>query len=423
MHIRVIIRLALRNLRRQLRRAVLTAASMVVGGGLLIFSYALGDGSHESWIDAGVRTGSGHVTVEGPEFRLTKRIEDRLPTNVRGEVEQLLASPEMASQVVAVSARLTISGLASSPAGARPVQIMGVQPIDEASFSSFDEQLVEGRYLEDGDDLAAYVGVGLMDSLDLRLGSRLVVQAQDAEQEIAAQLLRVVGVFRSGVPQVDQSVIQIPLHIGSEWLGVGGDVTNVGVVVTDSDTVAGVAARLDNELADFVSRGDAYVMDWRESTPALASAVAIDEFGNHLVWGVLFIIIAFGIMNTVLMSTLHRYREFGVLQALGLTPGQTGAIVLAEGMTLTAVSGFLGVGLGLWLTWYFFGDGLDVSGLIPEDMEFSGVIIDPVIVPLFRVARLAQVFVFILAIGALASVYPAVRAARIDMAEAMKFER
>ena len=140
-------------------------------------------------------------------------------------------------------------------------------------------------------------------------------------------------------------------------------------------------------------------------------------------WGVLFIIIAFGIMNTVLMSTLHRYREFGVLQALGLTPGQTGAIVLAEGMTLTAVSGFLGVGLGLWLTWYFFGDGLDVSGLIPEDMEFSGVIIDPVIVPLFRVARLAQVFVFILAIGALASVYPAVRAARIDTAEAMKFER
>ena len=128
-------------------------------------------------------------------------------------------------------------------------------------------------------------------------------------------------------------------------------------------------------------------------------------------------------MNTVLMSTLHRYREFGVLQALGLTPGQTGAIVLAEGMTLTAVSWFLGVGLGLWLTWYFFGDGLDVSGLIPEDMEFSGVIIDPVIVPLFRVARLAQVFVFILAIGALASVYPAVRAARIDTAEAMKFER
>ena len=64
-----------------------------------------------------------------------------------------------------------------------------------------------------------------------------------------------------------------------------------------------------------------------------------------------------------------------------------------------------------------------MSVLIPEDLEFSGVIIDPVIVPLFRVARLAQVFVFILAIGALASVYPAVRAARIDTAEAMKFER
>ena len=83
------------------------------------------------------------------------------------------------------------------------------------------------------------------------------------------------------------------------------------------------------------------------------------------------------------MSVLHRHREFGVLQALGLTPGQTGAIVLVEGLTLTAVSGFIGVSLGLFATWYFIGDGLDFSALIGEEMTFSGVVIDPVIVPLF----------------------------------------
>ncbi len=123
------------------------------------------------------------------------------------------------------------------------------------------------------------------------------------------------------------------------------------------------------------------------------------------------------------MSVLHRHREFGVLQALGLTPGQTGAIVLVEGLTLTAVSGFVGVSLGLVATWYFLGDGLVMSALVGEDMTFSGVVIDPVIVPLFRAVRIAQVVTFIVAIGAIASIYPALRAARIDIAEAMKFER
>ena len=56
-------------------------------------------------------------------------------------------------------------------------------------------------------------------------------------------------------------------------------------------------------------------------------------------------------------------------------------------------------------------------------MTFSGVMIDPVIVPMFRISRLAQALGFILFIGAVASIYPAIRAATIEVTEAMKFER
>ena len=194
-------------------------------------------------------------------------------------------------------------------------------------------------------------------------------------------------------------------------------------MLTGSRAVAPVTAHLEDALVDPIERGDARVMGWREANPALAAAVAIDSFGNYLIFGILFIIIAFGIVNTVLMSVLHRHREFGVLQALGLTPGQTGTIVLVEGLTLTAVSGFIGVSLGLLATWYFFGDGLDFSALMGEDMTFSGVVIDPVMVPQFALVRIAQILAFILFIGAVASIYPALRAAKIDVAESMKFER
>ncbi len=402
---------------------MLTAAVMVLGGALLIFSFAIGDGSHENWIDSGIRTSSGHVTVEQPQFRVSRKLEDRLTSAQRGEAERALAMPDIAPLVVAVSSRLRIGGLASSAAGARPAQILAVDPVAEARFSTLDDQVVEGRYLEPDDRLAAFIGVGLASSLELRIGSRLVVQAQDTENEIAAQLLRVVGIFRNGVPEVDQTVVHIPLQVAGEWLGSDEDVTNVGVVLQGSEAVGPVTRHLETTLAEPITRGEVRVMGWREANPALAAAIAIDDFGNYLVFGILFLIIAFGIVNAVLMSVLHRHREFGVLQALGLTPGQTGAIVLVEGLTLTAVSGFVGVSLGLVATWYFLGDGLDMSALVGEDMTFSGVVIDPVIVPLFRAVRIAQVVTFIVAIGAVASIYPALRAARIDIAEAMKFER
>ena len=423
LHLRALLVLALRNLRRNLSRTLLTASAMIVGGGLLSFSFALGDGTHESWIESGVRMGAGHVTVERPEFRLSRRIEDRLPADVRRRAEEALESPEVAPHVVARSSKLTINGLASSAAGARPAQIIAVDPVSEAGFGTVDEQLVEGRYLEPDDRLAAYVAEGLAGSLELRLGSRLVVQAQDAEREIAAQLLRVVGIFRTGLPEADQVLMHMPLATAGEWLGSGTDVTNVGVLVDDSAVVGQVADHLEQALAELVARGEVRVMGWRESNPSLASAIAIDDFGNYMIYGILFTIIAFGVVNTVLMSVLHRHREFGVLQALGLTPGQTGAIVLVEGLTLTAASGLLGVGTGLFLTWFFLGDGLDFTALMGEEMTFSGVVIDPLIIPLFRVSRMVQIFAFMLALGVVASVYPALRAARIDVAEAMKFDR
>ena len=424
-HARVLVVLALRNLRRHLRRTVLTASAMIVGGALLVFSFTIGDGGHEQWIDSGVRLGNGHVTVERPEYRVSRRIDDRLTADVRRAAEQALAAPEVAPHVVATSAKLSINGLASSSAGARPARIVAVDPVAETGFGMVDDQIVEGRYLEPDDRLAAYVGAELVDSLELRIGSRFVVQAQDTEREIAGQLLRVVGIFRSGVPAVDQMTIHIPLTTAGDWLGSRSDVTNVGVVLDGSAATALVRGHLERALADPVTRGDARVMGWREADPALAAAIAIDDFGNYLTNGFLFVIIAFGIVNTVLMSVMHRRREFGVLQALGLTPGQTGAIVLVEGLTLSAASGLLGVALGLAGTWYFFGDGLDMSGVMEniDDMTFSGAVIDPVIVPLFTARRLLQIVAFILSIGAVASIYPALRAARVDVTEAMKFDR
>ena len=156
--------------------------------------------------------------------------------------------------------------------------------------------------------------------------------------------------------------------------------------------------------------------------PTLDAAVKIDDYGDYVFHTILFVIIALAIINTVLMSVLYRVREFGVLRALGLTKRETGGIVFLEGLLLTVASGIVGLALGIGVTWVFFRNGLDFSAMWNEEFTFSGVVIETVIVPAFRLAQIVQSVVFILIIGILSSLYPAYRATRIDVAEAMKFE-
>ncbi len=419
----ILVRLALRNLRRQARRSAITAAAMIVGGALMIFSLTIGDGGHEDWIRSGARMGSGHIAIQAPNFQKSRKIDDRLAASARGAAVSALQSPSITEHTLAVVPQLAVVGLASSPTGARPAQIIGVDPIAEAEFSILDDKLVEGRYLEPDDRLAAYVGAGLLEGLDLRLGSRFVLTAQDADGEIAGQLVRVVGVYRSGVPEIDQVVIHIPLTTAGSWLRSGDDVTTIAVLLESSDRVERTSQKLNRELSAEIEAGDLTVLSWREAMPVLDAAVRIDDLGNYVWQGIMFGIIALGIVNTVLMSVLYRKREFGLLQALGFTPRQTGGLIVTEGIILTFVSGLIGIALGLFLTWYFFRDGLDFSFAWDEDWSFSGIAMDPVFVPLFRTTRVIQSLVFLFMIGIFASIYPAYRATRIDVAEAMKFER
>jgi ABC-type lipoprotein release transport system permease subunit len=367
--------------------------------------------------------GSGHVAIQAPDFQTSRKIEDRLTEGERAAAEAALREPGVAEHVVTAVPRLSVRGLASSPTGARPAEIVGVDPTAEAQFSILDDKLAEGRYLEPDDRLAAYVGAVLMESLELRLGSRLVLTAQDAEGEISGQLVRVVGVFRTGVPEVDQALIHVPITTAGSWLRAGDGVTTVSVLVDRSRSVDPVIHTLRRELAEPIERGELTVLSWRQTSPELDAAVRIDDLGNYVWQGIMFGIIALGIVNTVLMSVMYRKREFGLLQALGFTRRQTGSLVVTEGVILTAISGFFGIALGLFLTWFFFRDGLDFSFTWGEDWSFSGVAMDPIIVPLFTARRVIQSLIFILIIGTVASIYPAYRATRIDVAEAMKFER
>ena len=413
---RTLVWLALRNLGRELRRSALTAAAMAIGLALLILSRTLADGAHEDWIDTGVRLGSGHVTINAPGYRDSESLDDRL-TAPQLEASLAAVADAPAPDPPLASVRVTTRGLASSPEGALPAWIVGVDPAVELAFSKLGEEVVDGRYLEDGDRLHAYIGEGMAQRLGVRTGSRMVLTAQAASGDIEGQLVRVVGIYRTGVQALDQSLVHIPLGTARSWLGVDG-ATTVAVLLPHSSYTDAVV----EDARGRVVPADIEVVGWPETQPDLYSALKLDDGGDWAFHLILFAIVALAILNAVFMSVLHRQREMGLLRALGLSGRETGLVVFIEGVLLTVASGIVGVALGLAVVWFFFRDGLDLSGMWPEDLNFGGIAFDPVLYPVIEVHHVVQSVMMTVAIGLAASAYPAWHAGRLDPAESVKVE-
>ena len=414
----LLVKIALRNVRRHARRSALTAAAMIVGLGLMVMSRALATGAHEGWVQSAVRLGSGHITIQGKGYQESSRLADRLAAHHAGQVKEILARPGTAERVVGLVGRLTVEALAGSATSAVPVNVMGVDATAEAAFSELIDKLAEGRYLEAGDRLHAFIGVGLAERLDIGLGRRLILTAQDGAGDIVGQLVRVVGLFRTGVQEIDEALVHIPRETAASWLGVGDDLTSVGVLLGSSRDVDPVL----QALRDGLDEPAIEILGWREALPELDAAVRLDDYGDHLFHGILLTIVALAIVNTILLSVLYRTREFGVLGALGLTRRETGLVVFSEGVFLTTISGMIGAAAGLGITWLLFRNGLDLSFALDSDLSMSGVLIDPVIVPEFHVDQVIRSIIYVAVIGVLSSLYPAWYATRIDLAEAVKVE-
>jgi len=416
--VRPLLRIAARNVARQGRRSALIAAAMTLGVATLAIFLALGDGMHAQWIDAGVRLADGHVTLEAPGYRPSMDVANRLDSLAVDAVRAALAAPDVARDVRAAAPRLAVNALASSAASALPVRALGVEPEAERRFSILPNRLVAGRVLQQGDRLEALVGQGLADRLNLQPGSRFVLAAPDTSGQVQEQLVHVAGVFKTGIREVDDGVVQLPIETVRRWLDTPGAATGIAVLLNRGRDTEAMARSLRALVPP-----DIAVLTWRETSPELDAAVRVDNFGNYIFNAILLSIVALAVLEALLVSVLHRQREFGVLQAMGLSGWETSVVVLGEGLLLAGASGLAGLALGFGVNWILSRTGIDLSKVMGDQLSISGAIVSPIVHPEARLSRAWQGAAVVACLGVLASLYPMWQAARIDVADAVKLEQ
>lgn len=400
-------RLAWRNVWRNFRRSLITTASMGCGLAAIMFGQSMIKTEQHQLVEKATGSITGHIQVQHRSIK-----EYKFPDKYIDDPAPIEEAFRKQPGVAAFGKRINITGLVSSPEGSVGSLICAVEPEKEKDVTSMAGYIVSGQFLGKTDhDIV--MGDKLAQRLAVRMGEKVVVMAQANDGSMGAEAFRLAGIYHTGSESFDGQIIYIPLKATQEMLVVGSRVNQVVAKLSDIDT----ADRIKQELSERLAGRQVQVLSWKDVDHEIMS---IEKFQNGLldiVLLVVFVIVALGILNTLLMSLFERVREFGVLMAIGARPRWVMKLVLAESIILGVIGTAVGIGLGCLMITYFHRTGLH----LPVGDALSYFLPFPAVLYL-RYAWPSHTFAACSVLGTsiVAAIPPALRACRLRPAEALR---
>lgn len=402
--LRIFVPLAWRNLWRNPRRTGITLIVVSVGLWSILFFNSFIQAWMQSSKDAALRLliGSGQIHAVG-------YMDDP-------SIETLMEPPDGALQAALNGAairdwttRLAVPGVIQSEYKTLPTMIMGVRPEAELRLSSIPEKLIEGRYLQGDIDDTVILGLHMVERLKTGLGRRVILMSQNTEGSMSEQSFEVTGIY-----DADQGTEDIYVFTGLKaaqiFVGLDNQIAQIAVTLPDESAVELVFA----DLAGATPGLD--VRTWKQLNLFLAST---DTFMGVFIFiwlGVVFSLMAIGIVNTQLMAVFERTQEFGLLRALGMKPGRVLLMVSIESALLIGVGVIIGMVLAALTIWVLY-DGIDLSAFAKGLEMFQG---GDVIYMKYDLAGFALFSALIWMLGILVALWPARRASKCSPVEAMR---
>jgi len=402
----MIFKISIRNTMRQKRRTILTALTMFGGFVLAAISVGWSDGTYSYIIDMFTRNQLGHIQIHGKGYldkpSLYNTIEDY--QNVGEQINRVKG-------VESWTPRLFAAGLASVSDKSAAAQVKGIDPVKENQATRFNKKIVEGKTFPDTVARVAMLGKGLAEVLKANVGDEVVIVSQAADGSIANDLYKIIGIIESGDEISDRMSLYLHLQDAQELFVLNNRIHEIAVVVNDLDKVEELTARIQNKLDD----PELAVAPWQEFAKSFYQAMRADVQGMWIMIFVIVLIVAIGVLNTVLMSVLERTREYGVQKAIGTRPRQIFWQVILEVNTIAMVSIVIGIFLSILANHL-----LSIYGItLPQSFTYGGIEFKNMYAEVnARSLYIPAITVMLSAL--LVSIFPALRAARIKPAKAMR---
>jgi len=405
------IKMAWRNIWRNPRRSILTISAIAFASVLLVFMLSWQFGSYDTMINSAVKIHTGHLQVQARGYNDKKSI--RLVVSDPAAVGNVLDdTPEVAAH----TCRATAFSLVSSSERTYGVMVVGIDPVREAGVSTLKKMIRQGSYLSEDDTDQALVGELLARNLKVGLGDELVVLGQGRDGSVAATVVKVKGIYRSGMDEFDRSSINIPLKNFQDVYAMRGAVHEVVALGKSLEYVPEIKKAVAAGIEDIGNEGHLVVLDWMELMPGLIEAIQMDLYSGFIFYLILIVVVAFSILNTFLMAIFERTREFGVLLAIGTTPGRLSKLLLIESTIMTIAGIVVGIIAGSLVTGYFQVHGIVISGTSELMRQFG---LPERMYPQLSMLSASIGPAAVLVITFLTALYPALKVRRLRPVEAM----
>ncbi|BCS98183.1 transporter [Desulfoluna limicola] len=351
------ISLAWRNIWRNPRRTVLTVSAIAFAALLLVFMLSFQFGTYETMINTSVSLRTGHLQVQAAGYLEDREV--RLAFAWDDAMEEALFKGD--PRIEAVAPRANGFALVTSGSRTYGCMVTGVDPEREKGVSTLAAIIRKGRYFS-GED-RALVGETLARNLKVGVGDELTLLGQGRDGSVAASVVTVGGIFGSGLDEYDRNVVLLPLSLFQDVFSMGREVHEVAIRARSLSDVRPLKSELSDKLASMPFDGPAPVaLDWMDLVPGLLQSIQMDLVSGIIMYLILIIVVAFSILNTFVMAIFERTREFGVMMAIGTTPGRLMRLVLTESFFMTATGLALGIAFGAALTLWFESHGILIPG-------------------------------------------------------------
>ena len=406
MNLLTLIKISWRNIWRNKLRSLVVITSIVFGllGGIIII--AMSYGLNEERMNNAVDTYLSHIQIHNNLFSEDYNIKHTI--NNLDVIEKAINEDE---RVVSYSKRIVLNGMLSNSNGSYGIQVKGIDPDEEVKVTNTHEKIIDGEYFRSKRDNTILVGKKLADKLNLKLKSKVVITFQDENYELTSLLFRVEGIFRSGNSRYDEMNVFVQNKSIIKNLPGFNGYHEMPILLSDIELRGEVKKDLIPLSSDNIVEG------WDDISKELA-------YANEMLSAVLYIFmmiilsgLSFGVINTMLMAILERRKEIGMLMSIGMNRYKIFMMISFETIFLSLIALPFGLITSYLIVEYYSVVGIDLS-VVEAGLENFGVGTRL----FFKVPNEEYFYVslMVFVISIFSSIFPSIRALKINPVEATK---
>ncbi|UBM60358.1 ABC transporter permease [Marinilongibacter aquaticus] len=402
----MLLKIAWRNIWRNKTRSLIVIVAIMLGLWAGVFLTGFSWGMYDARIKSLIAKESSHLQLHNAKFReeyMAKYVIEK-----QAKFEQILNENP---NVKAFSARLVTNVMLASARSSLGLSLSGVDTTAERRTTGLPDKIVEGRYFQKSGRNQILISRKTADKLKVGLHKKVVLTFQDAHKDLVSSSFRVVGIFHSENAAYDETHAFVQKKDLDPLLKTQGKVQEIAVLLKDDRQMAALQTEL--KTVD----PNVKVENWRELDPLMEYAIDSFDTSMQVIIGIIMLALAFGIVNTMLMSVLDRVKEIGMLMAIGLNKTKLFLMIMLETMFLSLIGAPLGMLLA-WLTIVVTGKTGIVLHSMKSGLEMMG--FSNTVYPSLLPDQFVKIGITVFVITFISAIFPIIKALRLDPAKAIR---